>query len=113
MQLSNILGEYGFRYTKMMYNNPDSFYFSYEKQDKDTKNIEIEIKINFKNRINHSIVLHKYLDTKYNKNTKKLITYCKFLCKNSGDPTLYSNMKYSFWTYIFKLANYKYAFYCK
>ncbi len=48
VKLINYLGFLGFKFSKFIYNDEDRFYYSFEKNNKETNGVEIEVKVNFK-----------------------------------------------------------------
>jgi len=47
VKLINHLGYLGFRFSKFIYNDEERNYYSFEKNNKETNGVEIEIKVNF------------------------------------------------------------------
>lgn len=48
IKITNYLGKLGFMFNKFIYNDSKRNYYSFEKKNKETNNIEIELKVNFR-----------------------------------------------------------------
>jgi hypothetical protein len=47
VKLTNNLGSLGYLFSKYIYNNEERYYYSFEKNNKETGNVEIEVKVSF------------------------------------------------------------------
>jgi hypothetical protein len=64
--------------------------------------IEIEIKLRDANKTRPVILLHKKIDNKIDKDTKKVVTYIKNIYKKSENKKLYNSFKAMWYTAMFK-----------